>query len=410
VPENIRRIYGAVRRKKFESKPLSNSLLVRITSEPVIRGKGVKMNQNIEAAAALSAFPTEGTLIGVLPYGSGHINDTYAAYYQLESGECRRYLLQRINSRIFRDVDGLMRNIAGVTGYLADQIRENGGNPRREALTLITPRDGGLYFTDPQDMCWRMYEFIENTFSVQIVENPEDMYHSGLSFGNFQRLLADYPAQSLTESIPDFHNTPKRYEAFLEAVEKDVLGRAAGVEKEITFVKSRAADARALTSLLESGELALRVSHNDTKINNILFDKATGMGLCVIDLDTVMPGLYHYDFGDAIRSGANSAAEDEPDVNKVEIRLDLFEAFTKGYLEAVGSVLSKKEKELLPMSAKLMTLECGIRFLTDYLAGDSYFKIHRPGHNLDRARTQFKMVADMEAKWSQMQLIVRSFT
>lgn len=365
------------------------------------------MDQNEEAVAALAAFVTEGSLIGVLPYGNGHINDTYAAYYQMESGDCKRYLLQRINNSIFRDVDGLMNNIAGVTSYLADRIRENGGNPKREALTLIMPKNGGLYHIDRKGMYWRMYQFVENTFSVQIVEKPQDMYYSGLSFGKFQKLLADYPAQSLSEVIPDFHNTPKRYQAFMEAVEKDKMGRAAKAEKEIEFVKDHEADTGALTGLLERGEFALRVSHNDTKINNILFDKDTGKGLCVIDLDTVMPGLYHYDYGDAIRSGANSAAEDEPDISKVEIRLDLFEAFTRGYLEAAGSVLSVTEKAMLPMSAKVMTLECGIRFLTDYLVGDTYFKIHRPEHNLERARTQFKMVADMERKWKAMQEIVQ---
>ncbi len=368
------------------------------------------MNQNTQVSAALAAFPTTGNFIGVISYGSGHINDTYAAYYQQESGECTRYLLQRINNRIFHDIKGLMDNIAGVTCFLADKIRKNAGDPSRETLTLIMTRDGEPYFTDPQGMSWRMYRFIENTFSIQIVEKPEDMYHSGLSFGNFQKLLADYPARTLTETIKDFHNTPKRYEAFLKAVEEDSFGRACEIGAEIDFVKSRAAETGVLTDLLDQKEISLRVSHNDTKINNILFDKDTGKGLCVIDLDTVMPGLYHYDFGDAIRSGANSAAEDEPDLNKVEMRLDFFEGFTKGYLEAVGSVLSDKEISLLPMSAKLMTFECGIRFLTDYLVGDTYFKIHHPGHNLDRARTQFKMVADMELKWNQMHEIVQKYT
>lgn len=365
--------------------------------------------QQDKLLTVLEAFPTEGEPAGILPYGGGHINNTYAAYYQLESGECRRYLLQHINNRIFRDVDGLMRNITGVTDFLAGKIRKSGGDPLRETLNVIRTKDGKAYHQDAEGGCWRMYVFIEDTFSLMVVEKPEDMVQSGLAYGNFQKLLADYPAETLTETIPNFHHTPKRYEAFLEALEKDALGRAAEVAPEIAFVKERAAETGILTDLLAAGKLPLRVTHNDTKINNVLLDKETGKGLCVIDLDTVMPGLYHYDFGDAIRSGTNSEAEDEPDASKVEMRLDLFEGFAKGYLEAVGAVLSPLEKELLPMSAKLMTLECGIRFLTDYLAGDTYFKIHRPRHNLERARTQFRMVADMEKKWEQMQAIIARY-
>ncbi len=366
------------------------------------------MKENLEAIKALSAFETEGESVGVQPYGNGHINDTYAAYYQLESGECRRYLLQRINDRIFTNVNGLMKNIAGVTAYLADKILESGGNPEREALSLILTKKNGLYHTDEQGNCWRMYRFIEDTFSVQIVEKAEDMYYSGISFGKFQKLLAGYPAESLYEVIKDFHNTPRRYLAFKSAQEQDILKRAGLAVKEICFVEERVKEMDALTSLLADGVFKLRVSHNDTKINNILFDKTTKKGLCVIDLDTVMPGLYHYDFGDAIRSGANSAAEDERDISKVEFRLDFFEAFTRGYLEQVNTVLSDEEKNMLPMSAKIMTLECGIRFLTDYLVGDTYFKTHHENHNLERARTQFKLVADMENCWTQMQDIVQN--
>jgi len=367
-------------------------------------------NKTAEIAPVLETFPTEGALVGVMSYGSGHINDTYAAYYQLDSGDCRRYLLQRINNRIFQDVDGLMSNIVGVTGFLSKKIRERGGDPMRETLNVISTKDGKNYYFDGNGGYWRLYVFIEDTFSLQVVEKAQDMYNTGLSFGNFQKLLADYPAKTLTETIPNFHNTPSRYAAFLDALEKDAFGRAKEMAAEIEFVKSRESDTRVLTDLLRSGRFPLRVTHNDTKLNNILIDKSTGKGLCVIDLDTVMPGLYHYDFGDAIRSGANSAAEDEKDLSRVEMRLDLFEAFAEGYLQSVGNALSTEEKEYLPMGAKLMTFECGIRFLTDYLSGDVYFKTHRPGQNLDRARTQLKLVDDMEKKWEQMKAVISRYS
>ena len=239
------------------------------------------------------------------------------------------------------------------------------------------------------------------------MESKKDFYDSAVAFGNFQRLLSDFPAHTLYETIPNFHNTPSRFLDFKAAVDRDKLGRAKLAEKEIAFALEREKDTAVLTNLLKEGKLPLRVTHNDTKLNNILFDASTKKALCIIDLDTVMPGLSHYDFGDSIRFGASTGAEDEKDLSKVELDLSLFEAFTMGYLEGCAGSLTDLETEMLPMGAKLMTYECGIRFLADFLDGDVYFKIHRDGHNLDRARTQFKLVADMEEKWGEMAAIVR---
>ena len=302
-----------------------------------------------------------------------------------------------------------MENVVNVTEYLRKGILAAGGNPDRETLNVVKTKDGGIYYEDSAHNYWRMFLFIENTVCLEMVENAKDFYDSAAAFGNFQRMLANYPAQTLHETIPNFHNTPSRFLDFKRAVEKDVMGRAKLAEKEIAFALSREGEASALTELLEKGELPLRVTHNDTKLNNILFDADTKKALCVIDLDTVMPGLSLYDYGDSIRFGASTGAEDEKDLSKISLDLSLFEAFTKGFIEGCGGSLTDKEIEMLPMGAKLMTYECGIRFLADFLEGDVYFKIHREGHNLDRARTQFKLVADMEAKWKEMAAIVEKY-
>ena len=254
-----------------------------------------------------------------------------------------------------------------------------------------------------------MYAFIEDSLCLQQPQTPSDFYESAVAFGQFQQMLKEFPAHTLHETIPNFHNTPDRYRIFREVLKKDPVGRVKEVQSEIDFVLSREQEAGTLLQLLEAGKLPLRVTHNDTKLNNVMLDEKTRKALCVIDLDTVMPGLSLYDFGDSIRFGAASAPEDEQDLSKMEMRLDRFETFTKGFLSACPD-LTDTELELLPMGAKLMTLECGVRFLTDYLDGDHYFATHRPGQNLDRARTQFKLVADMEQKWEQMHHIVRQCT
>ena len=359
-------------------------------------------------ADVLAAFDFGGEVAGALRYGEGHINDTFAVYVQLPDGEARRFILQRINTQVFTNPARLMENIEGVTAFLRKKITAAGGDPQRETLTVIRTRAGRLFYTDAEGGAWRCYPFIEGGVCLQKAETPEQFAAAGRSFGRFLRLLEDYPAGTLYETIEKFHDTRDRLAKFRAALEADALGRAKEAPEEIRFVLEHAGDCAVLMDQLEAGRLPLRVTHNDTKLNNIILDKRTGEGLCVIDLDTIMPGLALNDYGDSIRFGATTAAEDEPDLSKVHFDLGLYAAYTRGYMEAAGDALTAAEKENLPWGAKLMTLECGIRFLTDYLQGDTYFKIHRPGHNLDRCRTQFKLVADMEREWDAMHAVVRA--
>lgn len=358
-------------------------------------------------------FKTAGEINGIEPYGSGHINDTFRLTCNLPEGGVKRYILQKMNDDIFKNPDGLMENVMNVTSFLRGKIIAAGGDPERETLNVIPTVEGKNYLRmDKEDGSydyWRMYTFIENATSFDEVKEPQDFYNSALSFGNFQRMLADYPADTLHETIVNFHNTVKRFENFKKAVEEDVCGRAAEVREEIGFVLEREADTHVICDALSKKRIPLRVTHNDTKLNNIMIDDETGKGLCVIDLDTVMPGSALYDYGDSIRFGASTGAEDEKNLDLVSVDLGLFDIYTKGFLEGCGGSLTKEEIELFPMGAKIMTFECGIRFLTDYLQGDVYFKIHKPEHNLDRARTQFKLVADMEAKWEEMKEIVNKY-
>jgi hypothetical protein len=354
----------------------------------------------------ISQFISDKEYLHALPYGEGHINDTYSVCLQDDQGNISRVIIQRINDYVFKDPDGLMNNIMGVTSYLKEKIVAEGGDPERETLTVIPTISGDLYYLDQEGNYWRVYLFIENAVTYQICRDAEDFYNCGVSFGNFQRMLADYDTNKLVETIADFHNTVKRYEALKQAIKEDKVGRANKVQKEIKFALDREKDAGVLVELLESGKMPYRVTHNDTKLNNIMIDKNTGKGICVIDLDTVMPGAACYDFGDSIRFGASTAAEDETNLDKVTMSLELFEVFTKGYLSVAKEFLTPVEIESLAVGAKIMTFECGIRFLTDYLNGDVYFKIHREDHNLDRCRTQFKLVEDMEQKMDLMQAIV----
>ena len=285
-------------------------------------------------------------------------------------------------------------------------ITSRGGDPDRETLNVLKTRQGADYYQDSCGNYWRVFPFIERSFCLEKVENQNNFYDCGVAFGNFQKMLADFPVETLHETIVNFHNTPSRFQDFQKAVKEGDKDRAALAGSEIAFALDRESDTAVLTGLLAEGKLPLRVTHNDTKLNNILFDDDTKKALCILDLDTIMPGLSLYDFGDSIRFGASTGAEDETDLDKVELDLTLFEAFTKGFLEGCQGSLTEKEIEMLPMGAKLMTYECGIRFLGDFLTGDHYFKIHRTNHNLDRARTQFKLVADMEKKWAEMAAIV----
>lgn len=348
---------------------------------------------------AVFHFLLDGKPVSCQRYGCGHINRTYLV--KTDAG--RRYIFQRINSLVFPDIKGLMENIAAVTGFLAARVEEPRGS-----LRLVPALDGAWVWVDGEGESWRVYDFIEDSLCLQQPERPEDLYESAVAFGCFQNQLSDFPADTLHETIKDFHNTPDRYRKFHLALEADALGRAAGVREEIDFALKREAAAGALQALREAGSLPLRVTHNDTKLNNVMLDAKTRKALCVIDLDTVMPGLAAYDFGDSIRFGAATAAEDEKNLDKMGLDMSLYETYARGYLHSCRS-LTALEKETLPLGAKLMTLECGLRFLTDYLEGDRYFAIARPEHNLDRARTQFRLVADMEKKWDGMRaLIARS--
>ena len=358
---------------------------------------------------AIANFRYDGVLIDERPYGSGHINDTFLLTFDISGMGTIRVILQRMNDSIFKEPEKLMENVLGVTSYLRKIIIENGGDPERETLNVIRTVANRPYFVDSEGGYWRAYKFIEGATCYDQVESPEDFYQSAVSFGNFQRLLAEYPAETLHETIEGFHDTKARFETFKKAVEADACGRAASVQKEIQFVLDHEDVANVFGDMLAKGEIPLRVTHNDTKLNNIMIDDKTRKGICVIDLDTVMPGLAMNDFGDSIRFGASTAAEDEQDLSKVSCDMDLFDIYAKGFIEGCGGKLTDKEIELLPMGAKVMTFECGMRFLTDYLEGDHYFKIHREGHNLDRCRTQFKLVEDMEAKWDTMQEIIKKY-
>ena len=359
--------------------------------------------------AIISHFQFEGKLVNVDSHGNGHINDTFLLEFEMDGEKKEKRILQRINKNVFPKPEEVMENVVNVTTYLNKIICENGGDPMRETLNVITAVDGKPYYQENENDYWRCYYFITDAKSYDMVETSEDFYESALAFGKFQSLLADYPAETLHETIVKFHDTRARFATFKKAVEEDVMGRAAEVAEEIKFVMDREDVANCFSEMLDKGELPLRVTHNDTKLNNIMIDNATRKGICVVDLDTVMPGLAMNDFGDSIRFGASTAAEDEKDLSKVSCDMDLFEIYTKGFLEGCAGKLTRRELELMPMGAKVMTYECGLRFLTDYLQGDTYFKIHRPEHNLDRCRTQFKLVADMEEKWETMKAIVEKY-
>lgn len=343
----------------------------------------------------LEGFAFEGKPVRCVPWGSGHICLTYRV--DCEGG--RSYILQRMNEQLTRDIPGLMNNIALVTAHL----RKKAEDPR-SVLCLVPARDGNWYWKE--EGFWRAYAFIQDSFCLESPRTEEDFYQSALAFGRFGEDLKDFPAERLLEVIPDFHNTPVRYRNFRRSLERDVRNRRAEVKNETEFILEREEEMGILQRLREAGELPVRVTHNDTKLNNVLFDQKTGKALCVIDLDTVMPGLALYDYGDSIRFGASTAAEDERDLSKVELDLRKFRVYTRGFLSACRD-LTDREVELLPLGAKTMTLECGMRFLGDYLDGDVYYAIRYPGQNLDRCRTQLRLVADMEKKWEEMRKIVK---
>jgi len=341
-------------------------------------------------------FKTDSDPKSCRPYGNGHINETY-----LVETTGRKYILQKINKHVFRNAQGLMENVKAVTSYLQEKVSDT-----RRALSLVSTKSGKDWLVDASGEYWRMYPYIVDSICLQQVENAKDFKESGAAFGEFQRMLADFPAGTLHETIPRFHDTPNRYRHFKEVLSADPHSRAGQVAREIEFALEREAYAGTLMSLLNAGDIPLRVTHNDTKLSNVLFDRDTRKAICVVDLDTVMPGLSVNDFGDSIRFGASTAPEDEVDLSRVTFSLPLFEAYAAGFLSSCGASLTQCEREHLRDGARMMTLECGLRFLTDYIEGDVYFKTHREGHNLDRCRTQFKLVAEMEREWSQMQKII----
>jgi len=335
----------------------------------------------------------------IVPYGSGLISGTYCV-------EVPKLLLQRINTDVFKDPEALMENIENVTEFLKQKIVEEGGNPERETLSIIKTVDGKNHYVDENNNVYRMLRFVENTKIVEDDKTYFDLYQAGRGFGHFQKLLHDFPVEVLHETIPDFHHTPKRVQAFKTAIEENRANRAEDVKAEIAFVLKYEYLADLVVDGIARGEIPVRVTHNDTKINNILFDRLSGEAVCVIDLDTVMPGSRLYDFGDTLRTGASTGAEDEADLSKIEFDTEAFRHFAKGYLEEMREELTEKEMELLPESAALLTYECGVRFLTDYLNGDTYFKTKRENHNLDRARNQFKLVEDIMQKMGELKKIV----
>ncbi len=354
-------------------------------------------------------FSLKGIFTGYEKINNGHINSTYNLFFE-DNGKLTKYVLQLINTNVFKKPDELMSNIVAVTNHISKKnIANNIKDADRRTLTFVPCTDGKYYYIDENNNCWRVYVYVDDVYTLNAIESEDVFYNAGVAFGEFQNILDDFDGASLFETIENFHNTVSRFNDLKKAIKENKVGRADTVEKEIDFALQREADTHVLVDLIAEGKLPLRVTHNDTKLNNILFDNITNQGLCIIDLDTVMPGLSLYDFGDSIRFGANTAAEDEKDLSKVSLSLPLYEAYVKGYLSSAKDALIDLEKELLPFGAKMMTYECGIRFLTDYLNGDIYFHTAYPEHNLDRCRTQFVLVKDMEDKMEQMQEITKKY-
>ena len=362
------------------------------------------MTLESNVGAIVRQFQICGEFQGATPYGSGHINDTFRVTLQ-NAGVAAPLILQRINTGIFRNPIALMENIQRVTTHLASRVAEQPDRDRR-VLTLVPARDGQAWYVDTDGSYWRAYAFIERARSYDSVERPEQALQAARAFGQFQQLLVDLPLPRLQDTIPDFHHTPKRFAALERAIAADTANRAALARPEIEFALSRAS----IASVLLDAGLPERVTHNDTKFNNVLLDDMTGEGICVIDLDTVMPGLAAYDFGDMVRTTTCTAQEDERDLSKVTMQFPMFEALVRGYLASAGGFLTRAEKQFLAFSGKLITFEIGIRFLTDFLSGDVYFKIHREGQNLDRCRTQFKLVESIEQQEERMNRVVESLT
>jgi len=360
------------------------------------------MTMQLDVHAIARHFQIQGRFVSAEPYGSGHINDTYCALFD-QAGTRVRYIFQRINHNIFKNPVALMENAARVTTHLATKVSADPDASRR-TLTLVSARDGKPYHCDPAGNHWRVYLFIEKARTFDAIQSAEQAFQAARAFGQFQKLLTDLPAPRLHDTIPDFHHTPKRFAALERAIEADAANRARLAKAEIEFCLRH----KPITSVLLDANLPERVTHNDTKLNNVMLDDTTGEGICVIDLDTVMPGLALYDFGDMVRTATSPTKEDERDLSKVAMQFPMFEALVRGYLSAARDFLTPAEKKFLPFAGKLITFEIGIRFLADFLAGDTYFKVHREGQNLDRCRTQFKLVESIEQQEAGMNQLVET--
>ncbi len=343
-------------------------------------------------------FQLDGLPISCIPFGNGHINRTYLVV----TNHARLYILQDMNNSIFKDIPGVMENVAAVCAHL----RSKDSDPRH-SMTIVPTLAGNTFLQAEDGHYWRMFDYVLDGVCFDLPETLDDLYQCGVAFGMFQNQLADFPADTLHETIPQFHDTPNRYRQLRQAMEENRSGRLHEVQDEISALLAYEEEAGCMVGLCAEGKLPLRVTHNDTKLNNLMLDAATRTPLCVMDLDTVMPGLVANDFGDAIRTGASTAEEDERDLSKVGMSLPHYEAFCKGFLGACGKSLTPLEIETLPWGAKLMTLENAVRFMTDHLNGDVYFHITREGHNLDRCRTQLTLVRDMERQWEDMHRIIR---
>lgn len=362
--------------------------------------------------AALKAtaghFAILGDFLGAQPYGNGHINDTYAAVFD-QGGTEVRYILQRLNGSIFREPLRLMENVANVTNHLQAKLEARGcQDTTRRVMTLVRTLEDTICHRDAEGRIWRCYLFVEGARSYDIIESPRQAYQAAKAFGAFQHDLLDYDGPALFETIPRFHHTRDRFEALRRAITEDSSHRAAQAAQEIAFAFSREALSDSLLSLQDMGEIPVRITHNDTKLNNVLLDDVTGEGRCVLDLDTVMPGLSLYDFGDMVRAATNPVAEDEPDAGRVHVQIPMFEALAKGYLEGMQGALLPAERERLVLAGMLLTYEGGIRFLTDFLQGDTYYRTHREAQNLDRCRTQFALLRSLEASEERLTAFVQS--
>jgi hypothetical protein len=354
-------------------------------------------------------FQFLGEFLDAQPYGFGHINDTYAVRVRQQGGRIKKHILQRINHQVFKHPEEVMANIDRVTSHLRAKIQEEGGDPERGTINLIPTTLGQMFCRDNEGDYWRAHLMIEGAQSYQIARDQDHYYNASRAFGTFLRLLEDFPADQLYVTIPDFHHTGKRCDTFLQAVERDIANRAQSAAKEIEFIVDRADETMLLIDLVDKGLMPERVTHNDTKFDNVMIDDVTGEGICVVDLDTVMPGLAVFDFGDSVRYGANPGGEDTRDLNKVCLDIEIFDRLAHGYLEATRDILTPVEVDNMVFGAKLITFELGMRFLTDHLNGDTYFKTQRENHNLDRCRTQLHMVHDMELKYEQMQQIIEKY-